>query len=92
MSQTLKALQAQRAEIDAAIAAEKEASKAARVEAIEQAKSLIVAFDIKGRELFAVSVKFVNPATGDTWTGRGIKPKWLVAALEAGHTLESFAV
>lgn len=31
-----------------------------------------------------------NPA--NTWTGRGRKPKWLVAALEAGADIESFAI
>ncbi len=27
-----------------------------------------------------------------TWTGRGRKPKWLVEALEAGASLEDFAI
>lgn len=31
-----------------------------------------------------------NP--GNTWTGRGRKPKWLVAALEAGADIETFAI
>jgi DNA-binding protein H-NS len=26
------------------------------------------------------------------WTGRGVKPRWLVDALASGQTLESFAV
>jgi len=29
---------------------------------------------------------------GNSWTGRGLKPKWLTQALESGATLESFAV
>lgn len=38
-------------------------------------------------------VKYRNPENHEqSWTGRGLKPKWLVAAIEAGATLESFAV
>ncbi len=29
---------------------------------------------------------------GNTWTGRGLKPKWLKQAIQNGATLESFAV
>jgi DNA-binding protein H-NS len=29
---------------------------------------------------------------GNTWTGRGEKPKWLREALEAGRSVEEFAV
>jgi len=39
-----------------------------------------------------VAPKYRNPATGDTWTGRGLKPKWLVAALGAGRSLSEFAL
>ena len=39
-----------------------------------------------------VAVKFRNSATGDTWSGRGLQPKWLKAALAAGRKVEDFAV
>ena len=39
-----------------------------------------------------VAPKYRNPATGDTWTGRGLKPKWLVAALNSGRSLSDFAL
>ncbi len=39
-----------------------------------------------------IAPKYRNPATGDTWTGRGLKPKWLVAALATGKTLADFTV
>ena len=39
-----------------------------------------------------VAVKYRDSATGDTWTGRGLKPKWLRARLEAGSQLSDFAV
>lgn len=37
-------------------------------------------------------VAYRNPATGEAWSGRGLKPRWLRDALEAGHTLSEFAV
>jgi DNA-binding protein H-NS len=36
--------------------------------------------------------KFRNPETGDTWTGRGLKPKWLEQALAEGRLLSDFLV
>ncbi len=37
-----------------------------------------------------VAAKYRNPETGDTWTGRGLKPKWLQQALAEGKSLEEF--
>jgi DNA-binding protein H-NS len=39
-----------------------------------------------------VAAKYRNAATGDTWSGRGLQPKWLKAALAAGQKLSDFAV
>lgn len=39
-----------------------------------------------------VAAKYRNAATGETWSGRGLQPKWLRAALAAGRTIEEFAV
>jgi DNA-binding protein H-NS len=40
-----------------------------------------------------VAAKYVNPDDrSQTWTGRGRKPKWLVAKLEKGAKLEDFAI
>jgi DNA-binding protein H-NS len=37
--------------------------------------------------------KFRNPAApGETWSGRGKRPKWLVKALAAGRKLEDFRI
>tara|TARA_R110000868_G_scaffold587_3_gene4235 strand:+ start:1043 stop:1360 length:318 start_codon:yes stop_codon:yes gene_type:complete len=30
--------------------------------------------------------------TGDTWSGRGLKPRWLTAAMAGGARLEQFAI
>ena len=39
-----------------------------------------------------VAAKYCNKDTGESWSGRGLKPKWLTAALESGRTLTEFAV
>lgn len=39
-----------------------------------------------------VAAKYRNKATGETWSGRGLQPKWLKAALAAGHQLSEFNV
>src|SRR5690606_6177625 len=40
----------------------------------------------------AVAAKYRNPATGETWSGRGRAPKWLADAEAKGQKRESFAV
>lgn len=44
---------------------------------------------IKGRK---VAPKFRNAETGETWSGRGLQPKWLKTAIAAGRKLEDFAI
>ncbi|MGC4115240.1 MAG: H-NS histone family protein [Myxococcales bacterium] len=39
-----------------------------------------------------VPPKYRNPASGETWTGRGLQPKWVQAALASGKKLEDFAI
>ena len=39
-----------------------------------------------------VPAKFRDTATGQTWSGRGLQPRWLKAALESGRKLSDFAV
>jgi DNA-binding protein H-NS len=37
--------------------------------------------------------KYSNPSVPtETWSGRGKQPRWLVAALRAGHKLEDFLI
>lgn len=38
-----------------------------------------------------VPIKYRDDA-GNTWTGRGLKPRWLTAALSEGKKLEDFQV
>lgn len=39
-----------------------------------------------------VVVRYINPETGATWTGKGKRPKWVLQALEQGRDLEDFAI
>ena len=97
----LKTLLAQKAELDSKIAALQTESRA---RAIAQAKALMAEYDLsvadvsgsssrsKGPGGSKVAAKYRNPATGDSWTGRGLKPNWLKAELERGRALEEFTV
>jgi DNA-binding protein H-NS len=40
----------------------------------------------------AVLPKYRNPQTSETWSGRGRRPRWLVAAMESGRKMEEFRV
>ncbi len=43
---------------------------------------------MKGRK---VAPKFRGPG-GETWAGRGARPRWLAGLLKQGHKLEEFAI
>jgi DNA-binding protein H-NS len=41
----------------------------------------------------AVAPKYRNPENpAETWAGRGLRPRWLVAALKGGKKIEDFAI
>jgi DNA-binding protein H-NS len=46
---------------------------------------------LDGSERKAVAAKYRDDQ-GNQWTGRGLKPRWLTAALASGKKLEDFAV
>lgn len=39
-----------------------------------------------------VKPKYRNPATGETWTGRGKRPRWFAAAMAAGKKEKDFLI
>jgi DNA-binding protein H-NS len=43
---------------------------------------------LKGKK---VPPKYRSPS-GDTWAGRGAKPRWLVAAIKRGKKLDHFLI
>ncbi|HMA13029.1 MAG TPA: H-NS histone family protein [Steroidobacteraceae bacterium] len=40
----------------------------------------------------AVAAKYRNPASGESWSGRGRAPRWLAAELAKGRSREEFLV
>jgi DNA-binding protein H-NS len=51
----------------------------------------------KGRRVSAmrgrkVAPKYRDPSTGETWAGRGARPRWLAARLKAGKKLDDFLI
>lgn len=40
----------------------------------------------------SVRIKYRDPQTGDTWTGRGLRPNWLKRREAEGQSPEQFAV
>lgn len=38
------------------------------------------------------AAKYRDAATGETWSGRGLQPKWLKVAIERGKKLSDFEV
>ena len=100
---TLQELLDQKAELDRQIEATRRHERAdaiARVKALMSEHGLSMA-DLSGKSSTPraasttggkVAAKYRNTATGDSWSGRGLQPKWLKAALAAGRKIEEFAV
>ena len=44
-----------------------------------------------GPKKMRVAAKYLD-GQGNSWTGRGLKPRWLIAALGDGKVLEDFTV
>ena len=98
----LKDLLAQKATLEKQI---EEAARSERSDAVAKVKSLMAEHGLSISDLSArsaskgaprtgskVAAKYRNGASGDTWSGRGLRPNWLKAALAAGKKLEDFAV
>ncbi len=103
MTKSLQDLIAQRDALEAQIEQTKQAELAG---AIQQVRDLMAEHGLtiadlttkrgpkagKSGEASKVAAKYLDKATGATWSGRGLKPKWLKAALDAGAKIEDFAV
>lgn len=100
---SLKDLLAQKSELERQIA---ELQKTSRADAIAEIKRLmsetgLTIADLGKREVTLsssavkgtkVAAKYRDPESGATWSGRGLKPRWLAAALDAGKKIEDFSV
>ena len=47
---------------------------------------------IPRRRYAKVLPKYRNPLSSETWSGRGKKPRWLIAAINAGHKMEEYEI
>ncbi|MBL8329654.1 MAG: H-NS histone family protein [Rubrivivax sp.] len=100
---TVAELLAQKAAIEKQIAdaqREEKSSAVAQVKALMAEHGLTLA-DLSMRAATAtrgpkagakVAPKYRDAVTGETWSGRGLQPKWLKAALAGGKKLTDFAV
>lgn len=39
-----------------------------------------------------IVAKYRNPDDGSTWSGRGLKPRWVLLAMDEGKALEDFLI
>ena len=96
----LTELMAQRAALDQQIA---QTQREERQQAIAKIKTLMAEYGLSVADLSTkpakktgsgtkVAAKYRNKASGETWSGRGLQPRWLKAALTAGKKLTDFAV
>jgi DNA-binding protein H-NS len=85
----VKAMMAEYGLTAADIAGSKAAAKAPAAAPAAPAAAPAKKSKVAGKK---VAAKYRNPATGDTWSGRGLKPKWLVAAMASGKTLADFTI
>ena len=94
----LKDLLEVEAHVKKAIAIAKERERAElkqQIEAMAQSSGFSVNELFSGRSTKGKTVapKYMNPDNkAETWTGRGRKPRWLVAKIDEGYTLEDFAI
>lgn len=101
---SLQELIAQKEALERQIA---EAQRSARSEAIAKVRVIMAEYgltvdDLGGRGLVReargeratkkVAAKYRDPASGQEWTGRGLKPKWLQSALASGKSLDDFLI
>ena len=96
----LNELLAQKAALEKQIA---QTQRDERENAIAQVSALMAQYGLSAADLGKrpakkagaggkVAAKYRNKATGETWSGRGLQPRWLKAALAAGKKIGDFAV
>jgi len=77
-----------------------------RAEAVAKIRALMAEYGLSAADLVGkapkgksgkskggkVAAKYRDSSSGETWSGRGLQPRWLKAALAAGHKLDEFAL
>jgi len=98
----LSELLAQKAALEQQIA---QAQREQRAQAVAQVRALMSEYGLTLADLGnrpaatprqrgggQVAPKYRNAATGETWSGRGLQPRWLKAALAGGARLDDFLI
>ena len=100
---TLKELLAQKEAIEQQI---EHTKKQERGDAVNKVRALMAEYgltvaDIAGKSApkgksgsgtGKVAAKYRNASTGESWSGRGLQPRWLKAALASGKKLSDFVI
>lgn len=102
---TLQELIAQKEELDRQI---EQTRTRERSQAIEKVRALMDEYGLSAVDLGArgapksakkvnngggkVAAKYRNASTGESWSGRGLQPRWLKAAIAGGRKIGDFAV
>jgi DNA-binding protein H-NS len=58
----------------------------------DQTGSLTALRERPRRRYPVVLPKYRNPRTSETWSGRGKRPHWLIAAMKSGRKIEEFRI
>ncbi len=95
----LKDLQAQIAALQSQVA---EVKKTEISEAIAKVRAIVEEYDLTAADIFparkrapatteskrsVVAAKYKDPVTGNTWSGRGLTPKWLAGKNKADYAV-----
>lgn len=97
---TVSELLAQKAAIEQQIA---EAQRAERAGAVAKVRALMAEHGLTLADLSSkagtpkrsgakVAAKYRDATTGNTWSGRGLQPRWLKQALASGRKISDFAL
>jgi DNA-binding protein H-NS len=100
---TLQELLAQKKALERQI---EQTKKHERGEAVNRVRALMAEYGLSLADLGAkspvkgksgggsgkVPAKYRNASTGESWSGRGLQPRWLKAALTSGKKLSDFAL
>ncbi|MEY2686406.1 MAG: hypothetical protein RL375_604 [Pseudomonadota bacterium] len=92
--QIAQALQAERAQVIAQVKAlmNEHGITAAELESKPGRGKFAAKSGAAATETRKVAAKYRDPDSGAGWSGRGLKPKWLKAALESGRSIDEFSV
>ena len=100
---TLQELLDQKASLDRQIA---EAQRSSRATAVAQIRALMAEHGLTATDIATapigkraaktagrkVAAKYRDPQTGASWSGRGLKPRWLAEELARGKSVTEFAI